>query len=178
MRIHLGRGKAKANEVAMTQPNLPDQTANGKEPAPGRGAAREISYTVVTALAFRNATDELVRFAYAARSLGLASWGFGIVFAGVAVGLRFCVASDMAAPEFVACMVFASLLVLGGYCLYVLESRGYVKLVSEFAVKQPDAGDAAAGLPEATADGVAAGSAGQLTMASGSHPGPARSESS
>lgn len=129
----------------MTQPNLPDPTANGNEPAQVRGAAREVSYTVVTALAFRNATDELVRFAYAARSLGLASWGFGIVFAGVAVGLRFCVASDMAEPEFVACMGFASLLVVGGYCLYVLESRGYVKLVSEFAVvKQPGAGDAAA----------------------------------
>ena len=114
----------------MTPTNPPDQTSNGKAPSPGRREAREVSYTVVTALAFRNATDELVRFAYAARSLGLASWGFGIVFAGVAVGLRFCVASDMAAPEFVACMVFASLLVVGGYCLYVLESRGYVKLVS------------------------------------------------
>jgi hypothetical protein len=40
----------------------------------------------------------------------------------------------------------------------VLESRWYVKLVSEFAVKKPDAGDAAAGLPEAAADRVVAGS--------------------
>jgi len=154
----------------VTPTNPPDQTSNGKAPSPGRREAREVSYTVVTALAFRNATDELVRFAYAARSLGLASWGFGIVFAGVAVGLRFCVASDMAAPEFVACMVFASLLVVGGYCLYVLESRGYVKLVSEFAVKKPDAGDAAAKLPRA-ADGVGAGSAAALSPSLDGPPG-------
>jgi len=132
MQVHLKLRKARTSEVAVTQPDL-------KEQIPERTAPQETSLTVVTALAFRNAVDELLRFAHAARSLGLASWGFGIVFAGVAVGLRFWKVTDMAEPEFVSCIVFATLLVLGGYCLYVLESRGYVKLVSEFAVKKPDA---------------------------------------
>ena len=132
MQIHLRLRKARKNEVTVTQPDL-------KEQMPERKAAQETSHTVVTTLAFRNAVDELVRFAHAARSLGLASWAFGIVFAAVAVGLRFWKATDMAEPEFVSCIVFATLLVLGGSCLYVLESRGYVKLVSEFAVKKPDA---------------------------------------
>lgn len=160
MRVHLKPRKARTNEVTVT-PDPQEQMLDGKERAPNRKAPLEISYTVVTALAFRNAADELLRFAHAARSLGLASWGFGIVFAGVAVGLRFWIATDMAGPEFVSCIVFASLLVLGGYCLYVLESRGYVKLVSEFAVKKPDP---TADTPVA-ASPVAAGPAGPLKPA-------------
>jgi hypothetical protein len=169
MQVHIKLRKARTNEVAVTRPD-------SKEP--------ETTYTVVTTLAFRNAVDELLRFAYAARSLGLASWGFGIVFAGAAVGLRFWKATDLAEPEFVSCIVFASLLVLGGYCLYVLESRGYVKLVSEFAVKKPDAvGDrpvAASGItgPEgppkpaiaAKMDGVAAASAASTMTEQGAAP--------
>jgi hypothetical protein len=149
MHIHPKLRKARRNEMTATPPDLNGQT-------PEREAPQEIRLTVVTALAFRNAVDELVRFAYAARSLGLASWGFGIVFAGVAVVLRFWKATDMGEPEFVSCIVFATMLVLGGYCLYVLESRGYVKLVSEFAVKEPGAiadtpADRSAGVAVATA---------------------------
>lgn len=144
MKVHLKLRRARTNEVAVT---LPD----GKEHAPDRKAPLGTSHTVVTVLAFRNAVDELLRFAHAARSLGLASWGFGIAFAGVAVGLRFWRTTDMAEPEFVSCIVFASLLVLAGYCLYVLESRGYVRLVSEFAVNKPDA---ASDTPAAAPSGV------------------------
>jgi hypothetical protein len=96
---------------------------------------------VRVALAFKKAVDELVRLAHASRSLGLVSWSTGVVFAGTAVGLRFVRAKDMAAPEFVSCIVFASLLVLFGIAVYILESRGYVKLVSQIAVKQLDGGD-------------------------------------
>jgi hypothetical protein len=131
-------GKAKTKEVAVTPPDRKDD---------------ETSHIVLTALAFKKAVDELVRFAHAAKSLGLASWGSGIVFAGVAVGLHFWKVTDMAEPEFVSCMVFSSVLVLGGFCLYILESRGYVKLVSEFAVKKPDAADAPAATISSSASG-------------------------
>jgi hypothetical protein len=88
-------------------------------------------------LGFRKAGEEVVRFAKATRSLGLASWGIGITFAAAAVGLRFWSAAEMTASEFISCIVFASLLVAGGYCMYVLESRGYVRLVGELMVRDP-----------------------------------------
>jgi hypothetical protein len=103
---------------------------------------------VLTAIEVRNAAGELVRFGHAIRSLGLGSWSIGVGFAAAAVGLRFLNGKDMAAPEFVSCIVFASLLVLSGIVLYILESRGYLKLVSEIAVRDK----AAHGDPE-SADG-------------------------
>ena len=159
-------------------------TLNGQEHMQGGEPPAEIRRTVLTALAFRNATDELLRFAHAARSLGLASWGFGIVFAGVAIGMRFWIPSDMAEPEFVSCFIFASVLVLGGYCLYVMESRGYIKLVSEFAVKKPDAaGEVGASASSGvTASGAAAlengqpdggGDASAIVSSGGTEPGAA-----
>jgi hypothetical protein len=113
------------------------------EPTPDRVPARdgktpEPDDIIRIALAFKKAVDELVRLAHASRSLGLLSWSTGVVFAGTAVGLRFVKATDMAAPEFVSCFVFASLLVLFGIVVYVLESRGWVKLVSQIAVKKLD----------------------------------------
>jgi hypothetical protein len=113
-----------------------EPAAGGIEPAPG-GKSPETDDIVRVALAFKTAVDELVRLARSSRSLGLASWGAGIVFAGVAVGLRFVTAADMEAPEFISCFVFAALLVVFGIVVYIMESRGYVKLVSEIAVKRP-----------------------------------------
>lgn len=114
------------------------------EPTPdSRAPARddktpEPADIIRVALAFKKAVDELVRLAHASRSLGLISWSTGVVFAGTAVGLRFVQSTDMATPEFVSCFVFASLLVLFGIVVYVLESRGYVKLVSQIALKKLD----------------------------------------
>ena len=118
----------------MTVRAIESAPDGGAQP-PSEAKKPEPDDSVWAALGFRNAGEEVVRFAKATRSLGLASWGFGITFAAAAVGLRFWSAADMTASEFISCVVFASLLVVGGYCLYVLESRGYVKLVSEIAVK-------------------------------------------
>ena len=93
------------------------------------------SSAVRVAIEVKEAAAELVKFGYAIRSLGLASWTLGVGFAAAAMGLRFLNEADMAAPEFISCFVFASLLVIFGIVIYVLESRGYVKLVSEIAEK-------------------------------------------
>jgi hypothetical protein len=111
-----------------------DMVPAGGEPAPAQRKP-EANDSIRVMLVFQKCADELVAFAHSTRSLGLASWVFGIAFAGTAVGLRFWSAADMTASEFISCVVFASLLVLGGYFLYVMESRGYVKLVSEIAVR-------------------------------------------
>ncbi len=97
------------------------------------------SSVVRVAVEVKEAAAELAEFGYAIRSLGLASWTFGVGFAATAIGLRFVDKSDMEAPEFVSCFIFASLLVIFGILVYILESRGYVRLVSEIAEKEwPD----------------------------------------
>jgi hypothetical protein len=95
------------------------------------------SSAVRAAIEVKQAAAQLVKFASIVQSIGLASWSLGIAFAGAAVGLRFLNGKDMAAPEFMACFVFAGVLVLSGFICYYLESQGYVRLISEI-------GDAAA----------------------------------
>jgi hypothetical protein len=87
------------------------------------------------AVEVRNAAAVLVRFSRAVKSLGFASWSLGVGFAGLALGLRFVNGADMAAPEFVACFVFASLLVVFGTVVYIMEARGYISLVADIAGK-------------------------------------------
>ncbi|HCU97673.1 MAG TPA: hypothetical protein DHU96_35185 [Actinobacteria bacterium] len=106
-----------------------------------RAEGGNLSIPMRVAVEVRNAAAELMLFGHSVRSLGLASWTLGVGFAVTAVGLRFLNGTDMAAPEFVACFVFASLLVAFGIVVYILESRGYLKLVSEIAVKRLDEPD-------------------------------------
>jgi hypothetical protein len=115
---------------------LPAGNGSGKPPAETGG--ENLSTPVRMAVEARNAAAQLVKFGHGVRSLGLASWSLGISFAAAAMALRFLNEADMEAPEFVSCFVFASLLVLFGIVVYILESRGHIKLVSEIAVKQFD----------------------------------------
>jgi hypothetical protein len=92
---------------------------------------RQPSSAVRAAIEVKQAAAQLVKFARIVQSIGLASWSLGIAFAGAAVGLRFLNGKDMAPPEFMACFVFAGLLVASGFIAYFLESQGYIKLISE-----------------------------------------------
>lgn len=109
--------------------------AGGVDQGAGGGEAQRF-LPIRGLLDFRKAVVELLDFARNVGSLGLLSWSFGIVFAGTAVGLRFVNGQDIGAPEFVSCLVFASILVLGGFLLFFLESQGRIKLVAENAVRQ------------------------------------------
>ena len=110
------------------------------------------SSAVRAAIEVKQAALQLVKYANVVQSIGLASWSLGIAFAGAAVGLRFLNGKDMAAPEFMACFVFAGVLVLSGFICYFLESQGYIKVISEI-------GDAA--LKELESDNHEAGMNGQ-----------------
>ena len=114
-------------------------------------AEAPVSSSEAVAIEVKNAAAVLVDYGRVIKSLGLASWSLGIAFAGCAVGLRFLDAGDMEAPEFIACFVFAALLVAFGIVIYVLESQGYVKMITEIAPAHWP------GLPAAPGDEAAGG---------------------
>jgi hypothetical protein len=155
MRLFLVGRKRGGAMVERTVESAPDGVAEhppeAKKPKPDD--------SVWAILGFRNAGDQVARFAKSTRSLGLASWCFGISFAAAAVGLRFWSAADMTASEFVSTIVFAALLVVGGYCMYVLESRGYVRLVSEIVTRAKGNGQAHGELPAGGSHGDGAAAA-------------------
>jgi hypothetical protein len=115
-----GRDTAVAGDIEV-QPDRPEKLP---------------SSAVRVAIEVKQAAAEFVEFGHSIRSLGLASWTLGVGFAAAAMGLRFLNGSDMATPEFISCFVFASLLVIFGIVVYIMESRGYVKLVTEIAGRE------------------------------------------
>ena len=114
----------------------PQLTPEAAKQPEGPKQKQKPSSAVRVAVEVRKAASELAEFGLAIRSLGLASWTFGVAFAGAAIGLRFLNGVDMGTPEFMACFVFAGLLVVFGVGVYYLESRGYVRLVSDLAEKK------------------------------------------